>query len=277
MATKTATPLRPEQQASLPGIEPAPAEEAPKPMGLTGVVRAPAIRPPRILLYGIHGIGKTTFGTQAPSPIFLCTEDGADNLEVDRWPKIESRKEVLDALRVLVKEPHDYRTVVIDSVDWLEEFILAELKLEFSAKDLSYGKDMMHSEEKMYQVLQALNYLRDQRQMGIVLIAHSEIRRFDSPLTEPYDRYQPKLDRRNSALLQEWADAVLFTTYDISVKREDVGFNREVRRGVTTGDRLMYTSEHQGYYAKNRYALPPELPLNFAELAKHIPYYSEQR
>jgi hypothetical protein len=94
-----------------------------------------------------------------------------------------------------------------------------------------------------------------------VLIAHCEIKRFDSPETEPYDRYQPKLQARSSALVREWCDAVLFANYRTLIKKAEVGFNKEVSRGISTGERLLYTSERPAYMAKNRYALPESIPL----------------
>ena len=106
--------------------------------------------------------------------------------------------------------------------------------------------------------------------MAVVLIAHTEIKRFDSPETEPYDRYRPKLQDRSSALIQEWCDAVLFCNYRVLTKETEVGFNKEVRRGITTGERLMYCNEKPAYLAKNRYSLPDSLPLSWDAFATAI-------
>ena len=119
-------------------------------------------------------------------------------------------------------------------------------------------------------LLEGLNLLRNERGMAIILLAHCQIKRFDSPETEPYERYQPKLQERSSALVQEWADAVLFANFRTVVRREDVGFNKDVRRGVTTGERQLYTTEKPAYYAKNRYSLPDSLPLSWDALATAI-------
>lgn len=100
--------------------------------------------------------------------------------------------------------------------------------------------------------------------MVCILIAHTEIKRFDSPETEPYDRYQPKLQTRSSALVREWCDAVLFANYRTIVKKDDVGFNKTVSRGISTGERLLFTSERPAYMAKNRYNLPESLALSWS-------------
>jgi hypothetical protein len=110
--------------------------------------------------------------------------------------------------------------------------------------------------------------------MGVLLIAHAEIRRFDSPETEPYDRYQPKLHRSASALVQEHVDAVLFANYRVSTLKSDVGFNKKVVRGVSGGDRLLHTIERPAFLAKNRFGLEETLPLAWSDLAAGIPFYT---
>jgi hypothetical protein len=104
--------------------------------------------------------------------------------------------------------------------------------------------------------------------MASILLAHCEIKRFDSPEVEPYERYQPKLQARSSALVQEWCDMVLFCNFKTIVKSSDVGFNNKVARGISTGERLLYTTERPAYLAKNRYSLSDSLPLDWSALAE---------
>lgn len=78
------------------------------------------------------------------------------------------------------------------------------------------------------QYLDGLNALRDERGMTVVQIAHTDIKRFDSPEHDPYDRYVIKLHTRAAALLQEHADIVLFANYRISTVKADVGFNKKL-------------------------------------------------
>ena len=106
--------------------------------------------------------------------------------------------------------------------------------------------------------------------MAVILIAHTTIKRFDSPETEPFDRYQPKLQDRSNALIREWCDAVLFANYKTIVKKDDVGFNKTVARGISTGERLLYTSERPAFMAKNRFNLPDSIPLSWEAFANAI-------
>ena len=213
------------------------------------------------MLYGPHGLGKTAFGANAPDPIFILTEDGLGQIEANHFPVATTYQEVLDAVGTLVVEEHNFKTVVIDSLDWLENIIMRDLEEKHDAKELAYGRGAVMAAEYWRNILEGLAVLRDQKGMSIILLAHAEIKRFDSPEVEPFDRYQPKLQARSSALIQEWCDCVFFCNYKTIVKKEDVGFNKTVSRGITTGDRLIYTNEKPAYYAKNRFSLPDAIPL----------------
>lgn len=228
---------------------------------LKAIKRNKDILPPRIMLYGPHGLGKTTFGAGAPAPIFILTEDGLGQLEVEHFPLAKSFDDVQDALKALQGD-HDYQTVVIDSLDWLDNLIWETINAKYDAKDLAYGKGAVIAADYWRKILDGLNSLRS-KGMAVVMLAHCEIKRFDSPEVEPYERYQPKLQARSSALVQEWADCVFFANYKTVVKSSDVGFNQKVTRGITTGERLMYTAERPAYLAKNRYSLPDALPLDW--------------
>ena len=237
---------------------------------LDSIKRSTGIKAPRVMIYGPHGLGKTTFGAGAPNPVFILTEDGLGMLDVNHFPLATSYQDVLDAISTLYSEEHDFGTVVIDSLDWLDNLIWADIHAKHDDKALAYGKGAVIAADYWRNILDGLNALRDEKSMSIVLIAHTEIKRFDSPETEPYDRYRPKLQDRSSALIQEWCDAVFFCNYRVVTKETEVGFNKEVRRGITTGERLMYTTEKPAYLAKNRYSLPDSLPLSWDAFAQAI-------
>lgn len=230
---------------------------------LSSITKGKSIHAPRIFLYSTHGIGKSTFASQAPDPIFICTEDGLGSIDTSSFPLATSSEDVFSAIKTLYTEDHQYKTVVLDSADWLENILQREIEARHDAKELSYGKGAILLADKWREILDGFNALRNDKNMVVILIGHCEIKRFDSPEVEPYDRYQPKLVGRASALLQEWADAVLFANYRTLVKKDDVGFNKSVTRGITTGERLLYTQETPAYLAKNRYNLPASLPLDW--------------
>ncbi|CAK0756634.1 Oxidoreductase [Azospirillaceae bacterium] len=248
-------------------------------ISLASLKRNTAFAPPRILEYGVAGVGKTTFAAGAPDPVFIITEDGLGTLDVPHFPLARTFDEVMEALTVLYDENHGFQTVVIDSVDWLEPLVWTQACKEnhwTSIEDAGYGKGYVAALSLWRQYIDGLNALRDEKGMIVIQIAHSDIKRFDSPEHEPYDRYVIKLHTRAAALLQEHSDAVLFANYRISTVKSDVGFNKKVTRALGSGERVLYTAERPAFLAKNRYGLPDVLPMSWAEFAKFMPGSQEQ-
>ncbi len=124
--------------------------------------------------------------------------------------------------------------------------------------------------EKWRTVLGALDALRGDRGMTVVVIAHAKIEKFENPETVPYDRYSPRLHKLASALVQEWADEVLFATYKVLTVKVDEAFNKAKHNGVGTGERIIRTVERPAHVAKNRLNLPEELPLDYRVFAEHV-------
>lgn len=218
----------------------------------------------RVLLYGTHGIGKTTVAASLPEVVFIQTEDGMAGVDADRFPVAKSLGDVLNSLRSLYAEAHTYQTLVLDSADWLERMVwqeVAEDKGKDSIEDIPYGKGYTFALDHWRRVLRGLDALRETKGMSIVMLAHSSITRFESPDTDAYDRYAPRLHKHASALVQEWADEVLFATYKVHTRTTGEGFNRRTK-AIGEGERVLHTCERPSHVAKNRLGLPPELPFD---------------
>ena len=201
---------------------------------LSMIQRGRAEHPRRTMVYGVHGVGKSTFGAMAEKPIFIQTEEGINDLEADRFPVATAYQDVLGALSALYSDEHEYQTVVIDSLDWLERLIWAEVCSKRgveSIEDIGYAKGYVFALTQWREVISGLDALRNERGMQIILIAHARIEKFDNPETESYDRYVPRLNKHASALVQEWCDEVLFATYRVHTKHTDEGFNRKAHAG----------------------------------------------
>jgi hypothetical protein len=229
--------------------------------------------PRRIMLYGTHGIGKSTWGSMAPKPVFIQTEDGLGEITCDKFPLARTFNDVMQALGELYTEQHPYRTVVVDSLDWLERLIWQEVcrqKTVESIEDIGYAKGYVFALTQWREFLTGLEALRADRGMMIVLIAHAKIETFQNPETENYDRYVPRLHKLASAVVQEWSDEVLFATYRVHVKQTKEGFDKKVTKGVGTGERIVRTTERPAHMAKNRLNLPEELPLDWNAYAQFL-------
>lgn len=224
-------------------------------------------RPRRTVLYGVHGIGKSTWASMWPNPVFVPTEDGVADLDVASFPLCKELIDCWGAVMELAHEEasHAFKTVVIDSADWLEQLIWQEIcaKAEKQAiTDFDFGKGYGEAASIFGKILRALDGCRD-RGMHVVILAHSEIKRFEAPGVDSYDRYTPKLHKSTAGLLQEWADEVLFATYKVDVRTGDEGFGRERGIAIGKGERVIHTQEGPAHLAKNRLGLPSELPLDF--------------
>ena len=242
-------------------------------MHLTSIIAGATPGPRRILVYGTAGIGKSTFATCAPSPIVIQTEDGVGEIDCHKFPLATTFDAVLAALTALFNEDHTYRTVVIDSLDWLERLIWAKVCAErqvASIEDIGYGKGYTFAIAHWRTILDGLAALREQKSMTIILIAHSRIDRFENPETEAYDRYVPRLHKTAAALVTEWCDEVLFATYKVFTKQNDEGFGQKRSQGIGSGERVLRTTERPAHMAKNRLALPDELPLTWSDFARHL-------
>lgn len=243
-------------------------------ISLASLRQATSLTPPRMLIHGVAGVGKSTFAANADNPVVVATEDGLGMLKVASFPVAKSFDEVMEGLAALYSEPHEFRTVVVDSVDWLEPLIWKKACDDNrwgSIEEPGYGKGYLAALDLWRQYLDGLNALRDDRGMTVIQIAHTDIKRFDSPEHEPYDRYVIKLHARAAALLQEHSDIVLFANYRISTVKADVGFNKKVNRALGSGERVLYTAERPAFLAKNRYGLPDVLPLDWATFAAAMP------
>jgi len=232
--------------------------------------------PPRICIYGGHGIGKSTLASRFPSPIFISTEDGLDSLDVTSFPRAQKIGDVVDSIKTLLKEEHDFKTVVIDSVDWLvEPLISTSINEQYDEKQQAYGKGQMYMAEEFREILQGLDALRVRRGMNVVLIAHAAVVKFEDPRTDPYDRYQPKLPKQCNSLLQEWIDVLAFAAFKVIIKKSDAkGFDSAKVRGTTNGDRLLHFVDNPAYAAKNRYNCPEDADMNIETLTRLIPLAS---
>ena len=235
--------------------------------------------PPRLLIYGTEGVGKSTTAAAAPKPIFVPTEDGLDQIECASFPLATRFADVESALRTLIQEKHDFQTVVIDSADWLERLVWDVLCEQYGVSNIEkvdggYARGYTHALTHWRKLLADLNTLRNEHGMCVILLAHAKVEKFEDPESSAYDRYSPRLHKHVTALLTEWADAVLLATRKIITKTEDGGFGRErtiaAALGSDGGERVLRTVGSPACVAKNRFNLPAELPLSWPALMQAL-------
>jgi hypothetical protein len=240
---------------------------------IKGIVAAPR----RILLYGQHGVGKSSWAAKAPNPIFINVEDGLCDLDCDKTPVLRSITEVYEALIWLGgDEDHGYKTIVIDTLDWMERLIhqgevesINDRKIKTLA-DVGFGKGYPRAIPHWDLTLKYLDHLRRAKGMTVILLAHARVERFESPEADSYDRYSIDLHKTASGMIQEWCDEVLFAAFRVNTRTEDGGFGKERKLAVGGKDRYIRTCESASCLAKNRLSLPSELPMDWDAYAAFV-------
>ncbi len=227
----------------------------------------------KVVVYGPEGIGKSTFASKFPNPVFIDTEGSTSSMDVARLPRPTSWEMLREEIDYVKNNPHVCNTLVIDTIDWAEqlciEFICAKHQKD-GIEGFSYGNGYVYTKEEFGRFL---NRLEDviEKGVNVVLTAHAQMRKFEQPdEMGAYDRYELKLGKRTasqtSPLVKEWSDMLLFAnykTYSIAVDKDG---KKHKGQG---GKRVMYTSHHPCWDAKNRYGLDEELPFDYTEIA-HI-------
>lgn len=227
----------------------------------------------KVVIYGPEGIGKSTFASKFPDPLFIDTEGSTKDMNVSRFEKPTSWQMLMDQLRYVKNNPGICRTLIIDTADWAEQMCVEDLCVRNNKKgieDFGYGNGYVYAKEEFGRFLNFLSDIVD-RGIHVVLTAHAQIRKFEQPdEMGAYDRYELKLGKKTqsqtSPLVKEWADMLLFCNYKtLSVATDDKGSKHKAQGGR----RVMYTAHHPCWDAKNRYNLPEEVPLDY-EVIRHI-------
>lgn len=231
------------------------------------ITRGPIKTAIRLGVYGIEGVGKTTFASQLPGCVFIDTEGSTKHMDVARFDPPETYQDVLNDIDYVIQNPGEIGTLVIDTVDWLEKLVFravcAEKKID-AIEDLGYGKGYVYAKEKVQKLLEKLDGVIA-KGVHVCLVCHSMIRKFELPdEMGSYDRYMLKLNEKNIApLIKEWVDMLLFVNYKTDVVTASDG---KTKKGKGGQKRVMYTNHTACWDAKNRFGLPDEMPFDYGQI-----------
>lgn len=229
----------------------------------------------KVVIYGPEGIGKTTLARQFPDPVFIDTEDSTKTYNVTRITQADGTTKpsswtiLLEMVKAVKSGVIPCKTLVIDSLDWAETLCIKHVcdkAQKDGIEDFGYGKGYTYLEESFGKLL---NELSDIVSMGIhvVCTAHATMRRVELPEeTGAYDHWELKLEKKDSALVKEWADMVLFCNYKTIVIAGNTPMDKNKAAG---GKRVMHAVHTPWWDAKNRFGLPEDMPMEYGAIA-HI-------
>ena len=224
--------------------------------------------PPRVLIYGPAGIGKTSFAASLPRPILLDYDHGADEVRVDRIAGPTRWADMLATIGLIVSSPGEYRTIAIDTVDVLEtiaiDAVLAREKKRDLNLDFKWGAGHALVLTLWRELLTELDRARDAG-LGVCLLGHATTRTVPDPQFGEYDQYTSRLGRKLWDTTKAWCDVVGFANFDAALHE---GTNRD--RIIVTGERRLYTTRGRGFEAKNRFGIDTPLPLSWGALSAAI-------
>lgn len=236
------------------------------------ISQGPMLSATKLVIYAVEGIGKSTFASQFPNPLFIDTEGSTNTMNVRRLPAPNSWQMLLQEVQYVRDTPGLCSTLVIDTIDWAERLCIDEVcktHQKNGIEDFGYGAGYTYVYEAFGKLLNLLSDIVEHR-INVVLVAHSMIRKFEQPdEAAPYDRYQLKLidtpKKSVANMVKEWADAVIFANYKTVVEKTDSG--KAKARG---NKRVMYTQHNACWDAKNRWGLAAELPFDYQQIASYI-------
>ena len=239
---------------------------------LMNITRGKIMSAKKVVIYGPEGIGKSTLAAKFPDPLFIDTEGSTKEMDVARLDKPTSWEFLLAELE-FVRTQRPCKTLVIDTIDWAEQLCIKNIcdkAGKTGIEDFGYGKGYVYEKETFQRLLTVLDGVI-YAGINVVLTAHAALRKFEQPdELGAYDRWEMKLGAKTSnlisPLIKEWADMVLFANYKtISVAADKDGKKHKAQGGK----RIMYTSHHPCWDAKNRYGLPEEIPMDYSAI-QHI-------
>lgn len=228
-----------------------------------GVMPAPL----KVVLYGVEGIGKSSFAARFPQPVFIDTEGGTGRLDVRRLPAPDSWQMLLDEAAAAADGQVPCRTLVLDTADWAEKLCMAGVCARFKVKgieDIGYGKGYTYVKEDFARLLDALDKVVASGR-HVVVVAHAAVAKFEQPdAVGSYDRWVMKTSKQVAPLLREWCDMLLFANYKTVVEKSGTG--PSAKNKASGARRVLYTTHNACWDAKNRFGLPDEVPFDYESI-----------
>ena len=224
----------------------------------------------KTVIYGPEGIGKSTLASKFPDPLFIDTEGSTKQMDVARLPAPKTWTDILDEVKYVYQHPECCKTLVVDTADWAEMLCAEKIFDGQGIESPGYGKGYQMLADAFREMLQELEKVIAAG-IHVVLTAHAAMRKFEQPdEMGAYDRWEMKLQKKTAPIVKEWADMVLFCNYKTTVVNVDGQGATKGKNKVFGGERVIYTTHHNCWDAKNRFGLDDKIPMEFELISSVI-------
>lgn len=241
------------------------------------IIRGKIVGAQKFVVYGPEGIGKTTFASKFPEPLFIDTEGSTKHYDVARLPTPSSFQMIKEMIQYVIQNPNVCKTLVLDTADWTELLAIDDVCSKHSIdsiETLGYGKGYVYLSEEIGKLLNMLTEVIN-KGINVVITAHAAAKKVELPdEMGAYDRWELKLQKKVAPLVKEWADNVFFLNYKTIIVNIDNKGSVKGKNKAQGGKRVMYTTHHVCWDAKNRLGLPEELDVDYTLIAPYINFNS---
>lgn len=232
-----------------------------------------SLKPPKGVVYASPGVGKTTFGANATKPIIVDCENGANHVQVSKSPYLQTWNEILPWLEALAYEEHDYKTCVVDTIDWLlrrvEEHVSSTdskaggLEATLNRSHGGYGNGKQVLMNYVYQRVLPLFDAMVKRGIAVILLAHAARQNITNIDGTTVEKSTPDIHPVLQNTIVEWCDFV-------GAAKKD------------GDDRILILNETGQQLAKNRYNIEEPILLDWdafvgAVIKSYSPKAQEQK
>ena len=225
---------------------------------MDSIIESTSISPPKIILYGEPGVGKTTLAASAGCLLIDC-EQGAGSIPgLKRTPYLAKWTQMRDWLYEIARDGMKEKVLAIDTLDWMltriQEHVVMDLDGDATITNTigsshgGYFKGREVVQNIVYrELIPVLNKINDNG-VALLLLAHAKHEKSNS--AEGFDRScaVPSIPSWIRDPFTEWSDAVFYADSERNIATECSNL----------------------VFAKNRYQLPAKIPLNWPTITQHI-------
>lgn len=247
-------------------------------MTTLSTIHKPEKRAPIMTICGDAGTGKSSLAASFPKPVFIRAEDGvgriSSKLETpDVFPAVKEAEDIIAQMMALLREDHEFKTLVVDSVTALDTIFTADiLKRDGKAKTLStafrgYGAGYDALASMHRRIRKAAGMLNEKKAMTIIFVAHAELESMRLPDIDDYMRYSLRLSKKSLTHYVDDVDFVGFVRLVSALRGED----EDRKKIISNGDRELVCHATAASVSKNGFGITE--PIDFAEGSNPLAQY----